>query len=527
MSITFRVDDVVPAASPPSVELASARFPSALVLGVPGDMQLIRPPNAESLGTPTDPRGIHPLLGAVHLAFSEHRPLVLSPDVIWITIAQGIAQHVRLHAEELRGRLVKHQGRKELRVTARSWATPQDWQKIVAKFRVAIADEIGDGQARQFMCDFSTTTDIERTASEIVFMDVFASYYDYTLVCICGIPEITLLGTPADWLAIRERIDAMAELGLGFWTASLVPMADQWLRAAEGSPDPQFWQSIYKPRHAYGWDRIAGWVARLFPYLASQGRFTRRNPLLEYRIGDEPASKDQFSVTGIIATDAPSGISSVRCKLEDALTHATERVLLEGGLVGVTCDHAGRLEARCGWLVRREPITMRAVIERLRDTLGAVLSPARPVAEPAARTSPFEATELKELFDEIDEVVLFDGDRRWTVARPRAGDYITVRSRAWQGERHALRVVDLHDGTFLARLTSYQDDAAWVRMRADRMVAEPVIEKRLPPKPPRYVPTSKEDGATLPVVGQSLAQILDRALDAAGAKESLARTTAH
>src|SRR5262249_47912713 len=136
MSITFRVDDVVPAALPPSVEPASARFPSALVLGVPGDMQLVRSPNASGVGMATDPRGIHPLLAAVHAAFSEHRPLVLSPDVIWITIAQGIAHHVRLHAEELRGRLVRHQGRKELCIEALSWETPQDWQEIVTKFRL-------------------------------------------------------------------------------------------------------------------------------------------------------------------------------------------------------------------------------------------------------------------------------------------------------------------------------------------------------------------------------------------------------
>ncbi|WP_272427393.1 DUF4419 domain-containing protein [Polyangium jinanense] len=33
----------------------------------------------------------HALLGAVHLAFAQHRPLVLSPDAVWLTIAQGVA----------------------------------------------------------------------------------------------------------------------------------------------------------------------------------------------------------------------------------------------------------------------------------------------------------------------------------------------------------------------------------------------------------------------------------------------------
>jgi hypothetical protein len=526
MSVTFRVDDVALAASPPTTQPLSARFPDTLALGVPGDLQLVQPPGSDDVGMPTDARGIHPLLAAVHSAFAEHRPLILSPDVLWITIAQGVAQHVRLHAEELRRRFVRHEGRKQLSVTASSWATAEDWQEIVASFRVALAEELGGGVARLLTCDFSTTTDVERTASEIVLMDAFSPYYDYTILCICGIPEITLRGTPADWRAIRARIDVIAELGLGFWTASLAPMADQWVRAAEGAPDPEFWRAIYKPRHAYGWDRIAGWVARLFPYLAEEGRFTRRNPLFEHRIGDEPKGEDLFSVPGMGASEAPSGISSVRCKLQDAITHATQRVLLEGGVLGVTCDAGGRLEAQCGWLVRREAPTMRAVIERMRETPGAVLSPRGPRAEGAEREpSPFLehslGAELEELFDEIDQAVLFDGDRRWTVARPRPMDLIAVRSKAWPWQRHAVRVVDLHDGTFLARMDE-RDGSLWVRMRADRVGTETVggpsdVSGIVQPREP--VAASSEDGAALPVVGQSLAEILDRALDTNGAKD--------
>jgi hypothetical protein len=397
-----------------------------------------------------------------------------------------------------------------------------------------MAEELGAGVARTLTCDFSTTTDVERTASEIVLLDTFSPYYEYTVLCICGIPEITLRGVPADWRAIRARVDVIAELGLGFWTASLAPMADQWLRAAEGAPDLTFWRAIYKPKHAYGWDRIAGWVARLFPYLAEEGRFTRRNPLLEHRIGHEPKSKDTFSVPGIVASEAPSGISSVRCKLEHAVTHAIQRMLLEGGVLGVTCDAAGRIEPRCGWLVRREPKTMRAVIERLRETPGAVLSPRRPRVE-SAEQSPTRfldeglGAELEELFDELDEAVLFEGDSRWTVARPRPEDHIEVRSNAWQWKRKAVRAVDLHDGTFLARMPADSTGAVWVRMRNDGVgtvtVGGPCEVTGLT-LPTRSEAVSSEDGAALPVVGWSLAEILERALDTGGAKDLPAQNRA-
>src|SRR5262249_48555239 len=35
----------------------------------------------------------HPLIAALHRAFCDHRPLSLSPDMIWLLIAQGVANH--------------------------------------------------------------------------------------------------------------------------------------------------------------------------------------------------------------------------------------------------------------------------------------------------------------------------------------------------------------------------------------------------------------------------------------------------
>ena len=56
--------------------------------------------------------GCHPLIAATHLTFSQHRPLVLSPDVIWITIAQGLALHINNHAKEMRHQFVSFEGKK-------------------------------------------------------------------------------------------------------------------------------------------------------------------------------------------------------------------------------------------------------------------------------------------------------------------------------------------------------------------------------------------------------------------------------
>ena len=62
-----------------------------------------------------------PLLAAVYTAFSDHRPLVLTPDAVWITIAQGVAHHMAIHGEELRSRFVAHSGKLNLVFTCNGW----------------------------------------------------------------------------------------------------------------------------------------------------------------------------------------------------------------------------------------------------------------------------------------------------------------------------------------------------------------------------------------------------------------------
>ena len=38
---------------------------------------------------------LHPVIAAIHLAFNDHRPLVLSPDTFWLLIAQGLEESSR------------------------------------------------------------------------------------------------------------------------------------------------------------------------------------------------------------------------------------------------------------------------------------------------------------------------------------------------------------------------------------------------------------------------------------------------
>ena len=111
---TFQVDDVVKATK--ALPLGDSE---RIVLERCGSVK----PESHSkfVDTPFEYSGswkplANAFLAAVHAAFSNHYPLVLSPDVIWICIAQGMAQHINANPEKLRRRFVSHEGKETLTV---------------------------------------------------------------------------------------------------------------------------------------------------------------------------------------------------------------------------------------------------------------------------------------------------------------------------------------------------------------------------------------------------------------------------
>ena len=70
--------------------------------------------------------------------------------------------------------------------------------------------------------DFSTTTLTEKVASEITIMEAMESYFEFVLISvICGIPEVTLKGTPEDWQKIYDKVLSLRKYELDWWISEL------------------------------------------------------------------------------------------------------------------------------------------------------------------------------------------------------------------------------------------------------------------------------------------------------------------
>jgi hypothetical protein len=345
--ISFAVDDVVPDLKPiwtePLVRSINRRFRREVLL-LPHPEKPVINLNVDyilSEGRAIDDEKTigsrwHPLLEAVHTAFSRHYPLKLSPDAIWFAIAQGFSHHVAENAEILRHRLVRHQGRARLEVEV-SDLSLGSFDQALTSFSSQIREASDPVLHETLLCDFTTTTPTIRTASEIVLMDTYSSYFQYVLRFICGIPRITLTGTLEDWQRILSRVEVLATYDLEWWVSRLRPIIDEFIRTIKGQPDLEFWKAIYIPKETYGGEIITGWIADLFPYLGDAPE-RWRNHIFDNQRKRWAVSREK----GVGAGAFPSGLSSVPIHVEfqDGSSRPLELVAGYTGVVQSPTDLA-------------------------------------------------------------------------------------------------------------------------------------------------------------------------------------------
>lgn len=323
---------------------------------------------------------MHGLIEAVHTAFDLHYPLVLSPDDVWLCLAQGLAMHVNLHAELLRPRFVQHSGKTKLVVRRDDFvkgSPTNDWPGVFSELSDRIAEHVGK-KRDLFVSNFSTTGAIERAASEIVLFDAMQQYFDYSLLTMCGIPEITLLGTVEDWISIRTRVNNFAELVLPAgskpasekkrqswekpfepqhwekWITAVVKILDKIILTAKGKIDLAFWESIYKINGGSGGPYVSGWINTLFPYLETQDFDTKQRKPFPNDYALKWAEGLQERYHGGPGTHSfPSGLSCAPFVWNYLGTEIP--MVFMGGFAGVSQDPAtGAVRPAIGWAIGKK-----------------------------------------------------------------------------------------------------------------------------------------------------------------------------
>ena len=282
-------------------------------------------------------------------AYAEHKSVTLSPDMMWLLISQGFARYVNAHSEELRSQLVYHEGKQDLMVMTKDdlLSGKADWGKLMNDFSKEIERHTKGEVAKTIAADFSTTTPVERIASQITLMESMKSYFNYLAGRLgCGIPSVTLQGTPDDWRAVLSKTQKLGQYGLSEWTQTLEPILNEFIKTAEGNPNQRFWQEMVKkqrvdefasarPCSADKPTELDGWILKFFPsedgYTLDRVPYTKSMPAefvrveFKYRVIDP--------ITGATLSETPMELMS--------------------GFIGALDDEKNNmLTPQIGWLVR-------------------------------------------------------------------------------------------------------------------------------------------------------------------------------
>ena len=301
-------------------------------------------------------------------AYAGHYSVILSPDAIWTLISQGFCHHISLNTEKLKDKIVNHEGKMEISVISEYdlYSPLMDWDTLLNGFDIQIAENTKGNIADIMRADFSTTGNTERITSQVTLMSAVKSYFDFAAIhTICGIPTITIEGTPDDWRKIIKKVESLRNYDLGWWVDDLKPILQEFVNASEGNVNKDFWQNIVKKDRPESMKKGAGcgvkdatkfdgWFLKFMPF-DKDGRTPDtvvygRNDMLP-SVVSAPFTYIVKDATGNIISKTPMEIMS--------------------GFVGIDVnENTYTMRPHIGWMVSEK--NNKGIAEKIQNSMGII-----------------------------------------------------------------------------------------------------------------------------------------------------------
>lgn len=288
---------------------------------------------------------------AAQLAFSNHYPLYLSPDIFWLLICQGLSEHVRQNQDYFRKHLVDFEGKETIQVRRDDFVKgnfSNPWDEVIPQFSMQATQRLKTDLKNDVTALFSTTGLKEQIAFDVCFLEMVSPYFDYEFLSLCGIPEFYLDGTVEDWTLLREKAESIKKYELNWWIESCLPLLDKILETRKGNVDKEFWNSFFKQDNQSGGPYLNGWLFRFFPYVKDEsGKGVMKNPLLE---GKSVLLKaDDFS--------AGTSLVPFKWKIEIPPLQTSYEMKFVSGFLGISQDTENlMLKTEIDWAVLDDQI---------------------------------------------------------------------------------------------------------------------------------------------------------------------------
>lgn len=349
--ITFPSADVQPAANLLSTVPATIVFEEKI-----GKKLLYFPAEHRSFGlVPCRNNG---LIQTLQECYDIHRPLLLSPDAIWLAICQGVSLHINENYKSLEKTVFTADKPKKLVVRNDSLSfSPRHWSAFVDTLSNKTRQYTRQDFYSFFVPQFSTTTGIEKTAYQITLLESYKKGFEYIGESGCGIPSITITGTKEDWQAIQSKLEMLYGLGLNEWADNLKPIIQQFIDVFDGKMDKNHWNSIYKNASEYNGFYISGWIIKFFPYTKSldpKGVYdekTGETRVKEIISPNKFMSGSRYELSTLSTDNFPSGVAKIDVLWNDFFKNQSHKIELYAGFFAIKQYPDKTLEPFISWAV--------------------------------------------------------------------------------------------------------------------------------------------------------------------------------
>ena len=226
------------------------------------------------------------LIKGLITAYKNHYPITITPDMIWLLIAQGFSRFMEKHENLVRERFVNFSGKKDLKVERLKYspysASKEVWDGIVQEFVQKIEENVGKEVIDTLECNFSTTTQVAKVTSQVTIMSAMKNYFTYrVLMAGCGISNITLEGSLQDWEKIKSKLEFLSTKALKWWTKHLIPIIDKIILTKKYYNEKnelneeliEFWKGMIRLKGSGGMydpHMINGWIVKFIPNLENE-----------------------------------------------------------------------------------------------------------------------------------------------------------------------------------------------------------------------------------------------------------------
>ena len=156
-----------------------------------------------------------PVLNGFYTAHTNHYPIRIKPDDIWLLIVQAFSNHVNANSENYE------------------------------KMKVYLGEKLLD----ILTANFSTSTYDSIIVSKLSIMGAFKKYFEYTMDLYgCGIPYIILEGTAQDYKNIISKAKELEKYKFEWYIQRIIPHIEKMVQAKERKIDVEYFKNMIQKK---------------------------------------------------------------------------------------------------------------------------------------------------------------------------------------------------------------------------------------------------------------------------------------